>query len=147
MTDANKNSILDSVKKALGIDASDPSFDLDVTMHINSALGILRQIGVGDDAGYAIEDNTALWTDFTEDVVGLSMLKTYIVLKVRLWFDPPQNAKTIDSMEKQVVELEARLNVAAESFNPPSPLPRRRHHHGAPLDEVIEGWLGTLIAD
>lgn len=146
MTDANPASILDSVKKALGIDASDPSFDVDVTMHINSVLGILRQIGVGDDAGYAIEDNTALWTDFTEDVVALSLLKTYIVQKTRLWFDPPQNAKVIDSTERQIVELESRLQMMGEAINPPSPALRRRRHEGS-LDEVIEGYIGTLLAD
>jgi hypothetical protein len=137
---ANSNSILDSVKKALGIDASDPSFDVDVIMHVNSALGILRQIGVGDESGYAIDDNSAVWTDFTDDIVILSPLKSYIVLKVRLWFDPPQNSKTIDSMEKQVVELEARLNMLAEQINPPDTPPKRRQHVGIP-DEVIVGYL------
>jgi hypothetical protein len=137
---ANPASILDSVKKALGIDYADASFDIDVIMHVNSALGILRQIGVGASSGYAIDDNTALWTDFTEDIVLLSPLKSYIVLKVRLWFDPPQNSKTIDSMEKQVVELEARLNLLAEQIDPPEAPPKHRHHVGV-LDEVIEGYL------
>lgn len=142
----NTNSILDTVKKALGIDYTDTSFDVDVTMHINSALGILRQIGVGDDAGYAIEDNTDLWTDFTPDITYLALLKSYIVMKVRLWFDPPQNAKVIDSTERQIVELESRLNLMAETLNPPTPVPRRHHHEGF-LDEVIAGWIGTELAD
>lgn len=142
MTDANPNSILDSVKKALGLAADDTSFDLDVTMHVNSVLGILRQMGVGDEAGFAIDDNTAKWTDFTEDIVLLSPLKSYIVLKVRLWFDPPtQNPKTLDSMEKQLIELESRINMIAEQINPPSDPPRHRRHHAGIPDEVIVGYL------
>ena len=142
MTTANQASILDSVKKALGLDAGDPSFDLDVILHINSVLGILRQMGVGSEAGFAIEDNTATWDMFTEDIVILSPLKSYIVLKVRLWFDPPtQNPKTLDSMEKQLVELESRLNMLAEQINPPSDPPKHRHHHAGIPDEVIVGYL------
>ena len=117
---ANPASILDSMKKGLGVDADDTSFDVDLVIHINSALGILRQIGVGNDSGYAIEDNSALWTDYSSDITALALLKSYILLKVRLWFDPPQNAKVIDSSEKQIVELESRINMMAEQINPPT---------------------------
>ena len=40
-------SILTSTKKLLGIEDDDTSFDLDVLIHINTALAILNQLGVG----------------------------------------------------------------------------------------------------
>ena len=46
------NSILDDTKKLLGIHADDPSFDIDVMIHLNSAFAILNQLGVGPDDGF-----------------------------------------------------------------------------------------------
>ena len=73
-------SILDSVKKLLG---SDDYFEPDLIMHINTALNILTQIGVGPEEGFAISDNTAVWSDFIGDNVLLNMVKTYVVMRVR----------------------------------------------------------------
>ena len=42
-------SILNSTKEALGIEPDDTSFDNELVMHINSALMILYQLGVGDN--------------------------------------------------------------------------------------------------
>jgi len=117
---ANPASILDTVKKLLGIDADNTDFDIEVTAHINSVFSILRQIGVGSSSGYAITDNTQLWTDFTSDIVKLALVKSYFFQKIRLWFDPPANPKVLDSMEKQVLELEERLLIVAEEITPPA---------------------------
>ena len=49
-------SILDSIKKLLGIDPSDPSFDDEVIMDINSVFTILTQLGIGPKGGFLITD-------------------------------------------------------------------------------------------
>ena len=76
---------------------------------------ILTQLGVGPAEGFSIEDDTAVWTDFIQDVKKLESVKTYIYLKVKLAFDPPLSSAVIDSMNRLINELEWRLNVAAES--------------------------------
>lgn len=115
------NSILDDTKKVLGINVSDTSFDTDVIMHVNMALGTLQQIGVGPIAGVSITDNTTLWSALT-DIYGnfFMMVKTYVYMKVRLAFDPPATSFGIAAVEKQIEELEWRLNAVAEALVPPS---------------------------
>ena len=108
-------SILTSIKKLLGITEEYDQFDPDIIMHINSVFMILTQLGVGPAEGFSIEDDTAVWTDFIQDVKKLESVKTYIYLKVKLAFDPPLSSAVIESMNRQINELEWRLNVAAES--------------------------------
>ena len=116
---ANPESILDSVKQVLGIDAADTSFDLDVTMHINSAFSTLNQLGIGPEDGFAIEDDSATWDDFIGSDVRLNSVKTYVYLRVRLLFDPPTTSFVIDAMKKQIEELEWRINVHREEVEHP----------------------------
>ena len=108
-------SILTSIKKLLGIAEDYEHFDQDIIMHINSVFMILTQLGVGPDEGFSIEDDTAVWTDFIQDIKKLESVKTYIYLKVKLAFDPPLSSAVIESMNRLINELEWRLNVAAES--------------------------------
>lgn len=108
-------SILTSIKKLLGITEEYDQFDPDIIMHINSVFMILTQLGVGPAEGFSIEDDTAVWTDFIQDVKKLESVKTYIYLKVKLVFDPPLSSAVIESMNRLINELEWRLNVAAES--------------------------------
>lgn len=117
-------SILTSVKKILGIAESDTSFDVDVLLHINSVLSILDQVGVGPEGGFAIEDAGPTWDDFVTDK-RMNSVKTYVYLRVRLLFDPPNTSFVIESMNKQIAELEWRLNVVREgdSWVDPDPQP------------------------
>ena len=108
-------SILTSIKKLLGITEEYDQFDPDIIMHINSVFMILAQLGVGPAEGFSIEDDTAVWTDFIQDIKKLESVKTYIYLKVKLAFDPPLSSAVIESMNRLINELEWRLNVAAES--------------------------------
>ena len=108
-------SILTSIKKLLGITEEYDQFDPDIIMHINSVFMILTQLGVGPAEGFSIEDDTAVWTDFIQDVKKLESVKTYIYLKVKFAFDPPLSSAVIESMNRLINELEWRLNVAAES--------------------------------
>lgn len=116
---AATESILDSVKQVLGVDPAYTAFDPDVIMHINTSLGILRQMGVGGTAAFSISDNTALWADFFTDETVLETAKSYVYLTCRLLFDPPATSFGLDSAHKLRDELGFRLNVEAESLNPP----------------------------
>lgn len=115
-------SILKSVKKVLGLEADYTAFDLDVLMHINSVFTILQQLGIGPDAGFAIEDDTATWDTFLGDDPKLNSVKSYIWLRVRMLFDPPQTSFHIQAVQEQIKELEWRLNVQRESTQWVNPL-------------------------
>ena len=112
-------SILDSTKKVIGLAEDNTDFDVDIIMHINTAFSTLNQLGVGPDDGFAIEDADAVWSDFLMDVLPLNNIKTYIYLRVRMLFDPPTTSFTIAAMEKQIEELEWRINVYREGVAHP----------------------------
>lgn len=108
------DSILTSIKKLLGIEEDYTHFDPDIIMCINTVLAVLTQLGVGPAEGFSIEDETAVWSDFIPDMSQYEAVKTYIHLRVKLLFDPPSST-VIAAMERQISELEWRLNVTAEN--------------------------------
>lgn len=111
-------SILTSIKKLLGIAEEYTHFDNDIIMHINSVFTTLTQLGVGPSEGFFIEDDSTYWTDFIEDMTKIQAVKTYIYLKVKLVFDPGSvGSSTLAAYERQISELEWRLNMIAESKN------------------------------
>jgi hypothetical protein len=121
------SSILNDVKKMLGLAPDYPAFDLDVTVHINSVLSILNQLGVGPDAGFMIMDSTATWDDFIGATdPRLNIVKSYMFLRVQMLFDPSSNSFVIESKTKQYQEMEVRMSIQREATawtdpNPPQP--------------------------
>lgn len=109
-------SILTSIKKLLGITEEYTHFDEDLIMHINSVFMTLTQLGVGPSQGFYIEDSSAEWADFIPDFNKLQAVKTYMYLKIRLVFDSASlGSATLAAYERQIQELEWRLNVGAET--------------------------------
>ena len=108
------DSILDSIKKILGMPPEYDAFDTDLVIHINSVFGILTQLGVGPEGGFSISDNTTLWKAYLGNSKDLEMVKSYIALKVRLIFDPPTIGAVMDALKEQIRELEWRLNVQVD---------------------------------
>ena len=110
------DSILTSVKKLLGIDEAYEHFDQNLIIHINSVLAILTQLGVGPENGFSISDKSAVWNDFISDSLKLEFVKSYMNLKVRLLFDPPLGSAVIEAINRQISELEWRIQVEADSI-------------------------------
>lgn len=108
-------SILNSIKKLLGIPSDYEQFDTDIIMHINATFPTLRQLGVGPSTGFRIEDETSTWADYLGDTFAYEDVKTYIYLQVKLIFDPPPSSAVIQAYNERVKELTWRLNVTAES--------------------------------
>lgn len=109
-----EDSILVSTKHILGLSEDYTPFDLDVITHINAAFSTLSQMGVGPTDAIVIIDDSALWTEIDISPNQLSMLRSYIFLKVRLAFDPPTTSFAIESFKQQSQELEWRMNVSRE---------------------------------
>jgi len=107
-------SILDSIKKLLGIEPNDICFDDEIIININSVFTILAQLGVGPATGFTISDSSSVWSDFIGERIDLELIKTYVYMRVRLMFDPPQNSFLVDSIKKQCEEFEWRLNVQSD---------------------------------
>ena len=108
-------SILTNTKKILGIAEDYEAFDVDIIMHINSVFSTLQQIGVGPELGFEIENKMDVWSTYLgEDNYLLNMVKTYMYMRVRLMFDPPATSFAIDSMQKQIDQMEWRLQVATD---------------------------------
>lgn len=108
------NSILTSIKKLLGIPEEYEQFDDDLIMHINSVLFILNQMGVTPQ--YTISDKTKTWDDLLgEELIDYEAIKSYIHLKVKLLFDPPQSSAVAEAIKNMISELEYRLYVVAEN--------------------------------
>jgi hypothetical protein len=117
------DSILSSTKKVLNLADEYVAFDQDVIMHINSVFSTLNQLGVGPVEGFMIEDKVATWDAFLEDDPRLNHIKTYIYLRVRMLFDPPQTGFHTTAMQEQIKELEWRLNVQREDTQWVDPTP------------------------
>lgn len=111
-----EQSILTGTKKILGLAEEYAAFDHDIMTHINSTFSILNQLGVGPDAGFGIEDDTATWSDLGVDERLTQMIRTYVFLKVRLLFDPPATQFLIEAMNKQIEEHEIRLTYFREEY-------------------------------
>lgn len=115
-------SILESVKGTLGILPDQTSFDSELLLHINSAIGTLTQLGVGPEAGYTVESVQEVWTDFLGTDHQLNPVKSYVHLRVKLLFDPPDIGFVLTAMKDQIKELEWRLNVLVDDQPlPPQP--------------------------
>lgn len=108
-------SILTSVKKLLGITEEYEHFDSDLIMHINSVFMILTQLGVGPSEGFFITDKTTTWDEFIPTGKSLESVKSYMYMKAKLLFDPPQSSAVMESMKNMISEFEWRLNIEVDT--------------------------------
>jgi len=113
-----EESILTSTKNKLGLAAEYTAFDVDIIDAINGVLANLPQLGIGPSEGYMIDSEAQLWSDFITDGVPdihLNSVRTLVFLKVRLIFDSStMTSYAIQAMERQIAEIEWRLNLARE---------------------------------
>lgn len=116
------NSILDSVKQDIGgIAPSYTGFDDAIIGEINSAFGILAQLGVGPDPAFTISDATAKWSDFSTDVNIISMVRQYVSARTKLSFDTPQSSAAIEVLNQKIKMLEFRLNIQCDRSSVTAP--------------------------
>lgn len=114
--DFSNMSILESVKKNLGIPVDHTEFDMDIALHINSTFAKLYQMGVGPrNEVYQITGYTETWDDFTT-YKDLNMVQSFMYIEVRLMFDPP-TASLLQSLKERQKEYEWRLVVAGSDHD------------------------------
>ena len=112
------DSILNSIKKLIGMDPEYTQYDTDLIVYINSMFAILKQVGVGPENGFSISDDSATWDEYLPDYdKNFEFVKTYIQQRVKLVFDPPLTSSVLDAMKETIKELEWRLNIAGEMYD------------------------------
>lgn len=109
------NSVLKTVKSALGVGTDYAPFDAELIVHINSVFSTLHQLGVGPKTPYMIFDDNNKWSEFIQDNDAIHSVKTYVYARVRLIFDPPTTSFAINAFENLCKELEWRLRVQGET--------------------------------
>lgn len=117
------NSILTSTKLSLDIPVGHTAFDGQILMHLNSAIATLTQLGVGPEDGFTVATTQEVWSDFIGSDAKLNPVKTYVHLRVKMLFDPPEIGFVITAMNKQIEELEWRLNVLVDNTIPLKEVP------------------------
>ena len=108
------DSILVTVRTVNGPSPTDTSYDTDLTMYTNTALSILKNIGIG--VGKAlIKSDAETWSDFlnvdvlVEDDDMKQMAITFVLLKTKLLFDPPASSIVVQVIENSIKEILWRL--------------------------------------
>lgn len=109
------DSILNTIKKMLGLSADYTPFDTDIIVLINSTLMTLTQANVGPSEGYRITGPDNTWNEFLTNSVMLEPAKEYVYLKVKLIFDPPASSTAANAMQTAIDEILWRLTVQSES--------------------------------
>lgn len=107
-TEDNK-SILNTVKKMLGMPPDYSPYDVDLIVDINAVFATLNQIGIGPPDGFQIEDSSTCWDEYEEDSKIVNMVKPYMAMSVRLMFDPPISATTYESIKSEIAKYENRM--------------------------------------
>lgn len=109
-------SILTETKKTLNLSEEYTAFDTDIMLHINSVCSTLHQLGIGPAEGFMITSKNDQWEALLGDDLRLNMVKSYVFLRVRLLFDASSlTGPTLSAFQKQIEELEWRLNAVRES--------------------------------
>lgn len=109
-----QDSILMTIRKLVCGNPYADHFDTDLLVHINACFSILNQLGVGPENGFVVTDETQSWSSYSDNDRILNMVKTYVTLKVKKIFDPPLTSSVLEAMDKEIKELEWRLNVAVD---------------------------------
>lgn len=102
-------SIFNSIKLMLGVVPDFTAFDQQILICINTALNAATQIGVGPTEGFRITGPDEKWSDFYGDDIRIDAVKSYIYIKTRMLFDPPQNSSLTQALKDEQAEIEWRL--------------------------------------
>lgn len=103
------DNILQTIKKLIGVVPSDDSFDIDITIYINTTLTILSQLGLTEADKCPMIDSSTTWDELLGAREDLEYVKTYICMKCKLLFDPPTSSVAMDALNRTISELEWRI--------------------------------------
>lgn len=102
--------IFDDIKEALNVAKEDTAFDTEIKIYIDTTISILNQLGVGIKLNV---DKDTTWQQLEDQAPNdnFSLVKGYLLLRVRLLFDPP-TASTLAHTSNALKEIEWRIKEA-----------------------------------
>jgi hypothetical protein len=120
--DVNK-SILQDIRTAVGLDATNTDFDTELLIHINSAIGRLNQNGIGNFL--VVDNDKQAWIELQnpDQTVGnqyFQMVPSFVQLSTKLLFDPPPPS-SVQYYASNADQILWRLKIAYEEpYVPPT---------------------------
>lgn len=113
-----EESILTTTKSAIG-DETTTAFDNELKLHINAALIVLNQNGVGRNA--YVKDANNLWGEFKDPAQvhgneSFNLVPLFVFAKTKILFDPPPPSN-VAVFQAYIDELLWRLRTAYEEDN------------------------------
>lgn len=110
-------SILQTIKKLLGISPDDDAFDTDILIDINTAFDRLTTLGIGPEEGFRITDDSTTWNEYLTDGKLIDSVKDYIFFSVKMMFDNAGTSSFVmDAYQKQIDKLEWLFTVKSDSI-------------------------------
>ena len=116
-----RTSILNSVKAGIGgIPEEYTVFDDTLIVHINGVLQRFYQMRIGPiDKPFKITGADETWEEFlgaeTSVSADMEMVKSDMILRVRLLFDSPSSSYAVDNIQKMIQEYEWCMNTQVDS--------------------------------
>lgn len=110
-----KQSILNDVKEALGIVPEYDVFDNQLIIYINAVFSTLHQLGLGPEEGFSIDGPETRWDDYV-DSKRFNSIRSYMIMKVHVMFDPPTSSIAMEALNKQIAEDEWRIASEKECY-------------------------------
>ncbi len=133
-----EHSILNDIKKLIGLSPDYTPFDADIITFINTALGTIYHVGFTDREGpFMITDANTVWEEIAEDPHVIELLKSYVYLKTRLLFDPPASSVILEANKECIKELEWRISSLTDYEILPDDPDRDLWVHGA--EGIVNG--------
>ena len=105
--------IFQDIKNSLDVNTEDTAFDDELMLLLSTTFGIVSQLGAHESKNFKFRKEST-WDDYfaVTNNGDKELVKAYVLLKVRLAFDPP-TASTLQFIKEYVKELEWRVK---ESF-------------------------------
>ena len=105
--------ILSDVKHTLGVTLDYTAFDTEIIIAINSAMMVAEQLGLPP---FRVLTGEETWVEYFDPLpCSLDAVKSYISLRARLIFDPPNNSFLTSAIEKQIEECGWRIAFQIEA--------------------------------
>ncbi len=115
--------ILQNVKQYMGYDVEDPTFDIELSMLIDSELIKLYEIGLGNPNVSVMTNQDLVWGEFLGDTEGelnyKKLAKSFVCVSVRLIFDPSSSATVTKALKDYCDGIYRRLRTESIVLNNP----------------------------
>lgn len=108
-------SILNDIKQSIGIVPDYTAFDPQLIICINSVFSTLHQLGIGPEEGFSIDGSDEKWDAFINSA-RFNFVRSYMIMKVHVMFDPPTSSTALDALNNQIAEYEWRITSEKECY-------------------------------